>query len=116
MEDWQKLDQASLRQYQAGDISGYRATRSAMGDMARSLERDPQLESILANRKRELASRSNQAAASATNWLSPMASTSVEAGASEFDAVDGAHSSASKCHRVVALEQTTLRGAVHGRS
>ena len=54
VEDWQKLDQASLRQYRAGDISGYKATRSAMGDMARSLERDPQLESILANRKREL--------------------------------------------------------------
>ena len=34
--------------------SGYKATRSAMGDMAKSLERDPQLESILANRKREL--------------------------------------------------------------
>ena len=30
------------------------------------------------------------------------------------DAVDGAHSAASKCHRVVAIEQTTLRGAVHG--
>ena len=28
--------------------------------------------------------------------------------------LDGAHSAASKCHRVVALEQTTLRGAVHG--
>ncbi len=54
VERWQKLDQASLRQYQAGDISGYKATRSAMGDMARSLERDPQLESILANRRREL--------------------------------------------------------------
>jgi Ti-type conjugative transfer relaxase TraA len=54
VEHWQKLDQASLRQYQAGDISGYKATRSAMGDMAKSLERDPQLESILANRKREL--------------------------------------------------------------
>ena len=54
VEDWQKLDQSSLRQYQAGDISGYRATRSAMGDMARSLERDPQLESLLDNRKREL--------------------------------------------------------------
>ena len=54
VDDWQKLDQASLRQYQAGDISGYRATRSAMGDMARSLERDPQMESLLANRKREL--------------------------------------------------------------
>jgi hypothetical protein len=54
VERWQGLDQARLRQYQAGDMSGYRATRSAMGDMARSLERDPQLESILANRKREL--------------------------------------------------------------
>jgi hypothetical protein len=30
------------------------------------------------------------------------------------DAVDGAHSAASECHRVVALKQTTLRGAVHG--
>jgi hypothetical protein len=54
VDDWQKLDQASLRQYQAGDISGYQAMRSAMGEMARSLERDPQLESLLANRKREL--------------------------------------------------------------
>jgi Ti-type conjugative transfer relaxase TraA len=54
VERWQKLDQASQRHYQAGDISGYKATRSAMGDMAKSLERDPQLESILANRKREL--------------------------------------------------------------
>ena len=45
---------ASQRQYQAGDMSGYKATRSAMGDMAKSLERDPQLESILANRKAEL--------------------------------------------------------------
>ncbi|HWX32378.1 MAG TPA: hypothetical protein VNZ53_33730, partial [Steroidobacteraceae bacterium] len=35
-------------------IAGYKATRSAMGDMAKSLERDPQLESILANRKRDL--------------------------------------------------------------
>ena len=51
---WQKLDQTSQRQYHAGDISGYKATRSAMGDMAKSLERDPQLESILANRKRDL--------------------------------------------------------------
>ena len=54
VERWQGLDQASLRQYQAGDMSGYKATRSAMGNMARSLERDPQLESVLANRKREL--------------------------------------------------------------
>ncbi len=51
---WQKLDHTSQRLYQAGDIAGYKATRSTMGDMAKSLERDPQLESILANRKREL--------------------------------------------------------------
>jgi len=54
VERWQKLDHTSQRQYQAGDISGYKSTRLAMGDMARSLERDPQLESILANRKLEL--------------------------------------------------------------
>ncbi len=51
---WQKLDQTSQRQYQAGDMSSYKSTRAAMGDMAKSLERDPQLESILAGRKREL--------------------------------------------------------------
>jgi hypothetical protein len=54
VERWQKLDQTSQRQYEAGNMSGYKATRSAMGDMAKSLERDPQLESILANRKLEL--------------------------------------------------------------
>ena len=54
VERWQKLDRASQRQYQAGDMSGYKSTRAAMGDMAKSLQRDPQLESLLANRKREL--------------------------------------------------------------
>ncbi len=54
VEGWQKLDQTSQRQYQAGDIAGYNATRSQMGDMAKSLERDPQLESILSNHKKAL--------------------------------------------------------------
>jgi hypothetical protein len=54
VERWQELKQTSQHQYQAGDMSGCRSTRSAMGDMARSLERDPQLESVLENRKREL--------------------------------------------------------------
>jgi hypothetical protein len=54
VERWQKLDQTSQRQYQAGDMSSYKSTRSAMGDMAKSLERDPQLESILASRKQQL--------------------------------------------------------------
>jgi len=54
VERWQKLDQTSQRQYQAGDMSSYKSTRAAMGGMAKSLQRDPQLESLLANRKREL--------------------------------------------------------------
>jgi Ti-type conjugative transfer relaxase TraA len=54
VDDWRKLTRVSERQYQAGDMSGYKAMRSAMGDMAKSLERDPQMESLLANRKREL--------------------------------------------------------------
>jgi hypothetical protein len=54
VERWHKLDQTSQRQYQAGDMSGYKATRSQMGDMVKSLERDPQLESILAGRKQQL--------------------------------------------------------------
>ncbi|MCO6387767.1 Ti-type conjugative transfer relaxase TraA [Aliihoeflea sp. 40Bstr573] len=54
VERWQKLSRTSERQYAAGDYSGYRSTRAWMGDMAKSLERDPQMESLLANRRREL--------------------------------------------------------------
>ncbi|MGJ5222081.1 AAA family ATPase, partial [Bradyrhizobium oligotrophicum] len=54
VERWRELDQTSQRLYQAGDLSGYKAARSAMGDMAKSLQRDPQLESILASRKNDL--------------------------------------------------------------
>lgn len=54
VERWQKLDRTRQEQYQAGDMSGYKSTRSAMSDMAKSLERDPQLESLLTNRKRDL--------------------------------------------------------------
>ncbi|MES0042262.1 Ti-type conjugative transfer relaxase TraA [Mesorhizobium sp. M0091] len=54
VERWQKLDRMGQEQYQAGDMSGYKSTRSEMGDMAKRLERDPQLESLLANRKHEL--------------------------------------------------------------
>ena len=51
VERWRDLDQTSLRQYQAGDMDGYKATHARMGEMAMSLERDPQLESILEARK-----------------------------------------------------------------
>lgn len=51
---WQQLDRRSGDQYRAGDYTGYHASRKAMTDMARSLQRDPQLESLLATRKRDL--------------------------------------------------------------
>ncbi|RWB74593.1 MAG: Ti-type conjugative transfer relaxase TraA [Mesorhizobium sp.] len=54
VERWQKLHRTSQDQYQSGDMSGYKSTRSAMFDMAKSLERDPQLESLLANHKKAL--------------------------------------------------------------
>lgn len=54
VERWQKLDRQHQRQYSDGDTAGYKATRVQMGDMARSLERDPQLESLLAARRKEL--------------------------------------------------------------
>lgn len=51
---WQKLESRSQQNYERGDMGSYRATRSRMADMAKSLQRDPQLESLLANRKAEL--------------------------------------------------------------
>ncbi|MGD9725655.1 MAG: Ti-type conjugative transfer relaxase TraA [Nitrospiraceae bacterium] len=54
VERWQNLSQNSQRQYAAGNYSGYKAARSQMGDMANSLQRDPQLESLLAGRRKDL--------------------------------------------------------------
>ncbi len=54
VERWQKLHQTSQKQYQAGDMSSYKSTRLAMSDLAKSPERDPQLESLLANHKKAL--------------------------------------------------------------
>jgi hypothetical protein len=54
VEDWTKLKTTSQQQHQKGYMADYRATRATMGDMAKSLERDPQMESILEGRKREL--------------------------------------------------------------
>ncbi|MGC9420151.1 MAG: Ti-type conjugative transfer relaxase TraA, partial [Rhodovulum sp.] len=57
VERWQGLDRRTSAHYRAGDYTGYHASRGAMTDMARSLGRDPQLESLLANRKAELGIR-----------------------------------------------------------
>ncbi|WP_447728322.1 Ti-type conjugative transfer relaxase TraA [Sphingomonas koreensis] len=51
---WHKLQKRSDRAYVVGDMANHRAIRSEMAGMAKSLERDPQMESILAARKAQL--------------------------------------------------------------
>jgi hypothetical protein len=54
VERWRKLDRVGEQRYAAGDYSGYQAARKEMSNMAMSLERDAQMESLLRGRKREL--------------------------------------------------------------
>ncbi|MGV6874583.1 Ti-type conjugative transfer relaxase TraA [Pseudochelatococcus sp. B33] len=54
VERFRDLKQTGDRQYAAGNYSGYRSTRAEMGNMAKSLERDPQMESLLEGRKKQL--------------------------------------------------------------
>ncbi|WP_343517822.1 Ti-type conjugative transfer relaxase TraA [Sphingomonas sp.] len=51
---WSKLQKQSDRAYAVGDMAGRKAIQSEMAGMAKSLERDPQMESILAGRKAQL--------------------------------------------------------------
>jgi hypothetical protein len=54
VERWQQLDDRQHELYRSGRYSASRDCRYAMADMAKGLERDPQMESILRNRKLEL--------------------------------------------------------------
>lgn len=54
VERFRDLRQTGERQYAAGNYSGYRSARAEMGNMAMSLERDPQMESLLEGRKKQL--------------------------------------------------------------
>jgi hypothetical protein len=54
VERWQGLQQERDRLYRAGDMAGREKAGKEMAGMAKSLERDPQVESILRNRTREL--------------------------------------------------------------
>jgi Ti-type conjugative transfer relaxase TraA len=51
---WDKLRRQSHRAYVAGDVVRRKAIQREMAGMAKSLERDPQMESILAARKKKL--------------------------------------------------------------
>ena len=52
--DWRKLDSARETAYRQGNMTGMKRITAQMGGMAKSLERDPQLESLLAGRKQQL--------------------------------------------------------------
>jgi len=54
VERFRDLKQTGERQYAAGNYSGYHAARAEMGNMAMSLERDAQMDSLLRGREREL--------------------------------------------------------------
>ncbi len=54
VERWQNLDRQRARFERGGNWQGEQGTRNSMAAMAKSLERDPQLESILRNRSRQL--------------------------------------------------------------
>ncbi|WP_394443436.1 Ti-type conjugative transfer relaxase TraA (plasmid) [Sphingobium naphthae] len=54
VERWQGLKQERDRLYRAGDMAGREKAGKDMAGMAKSLERDPQVESILRGRTREL--------------------------------------------------------------
>jgi len=54
VERFRDIKQTGERQYAAGNYSGYRSARAEMGNMAMSLERDPQMESLLEGRKKQL--------------------------------------------------------------
>ncbi len=54
VERWQQLDDRRDELYRSGRYSASKDCRLAMADMAKGLERDPQMESILRNRKIEL--------------------------------------------------------------
>jgi len=51
---WQDLDRQRMELYRSGDWQAERTIKASMGAMGKSLERDPQVESLLRNRVREL--------------------------------------------------------------
>src|SRR3546814_14648824 len=53
VERWNKLSGLADRAYVTGDIVGRKSARNEMAEMAKSLEREPQLEPLLAARTAE---------------------------------------------------------------
>ncbi|OYX00028.1 MAG: Ti-type conjugative transfer relaxase TraA, partial [Caulobacter vibrioides] len=56
---WQGLERQRTALHREGDMTGARQVKDSMGAMAKSLERDPQMESLLRGRRAELGLPSN---------------------------------------------------------
>ncbi len=56
---WQGLERQRTALHREGDMTGARLVKDSMGAMAKSLERDPQMESLLRGRRAELGLPSN---------------------------------------------------------
>ena len=84
---WHGLKDRGERLYAAGNISGYKDTKSTMGAMLHGLQRDPQLESSWKAASETSASRAAQAAASVANSPCSTALILAEAGDSNGRAV-----------------------------
>ena len=54
VENWQRLHRQRDQAFQSGNYTRAEAVTSSMGAMAKGLERDPQVDSLLRNRKIEL--------------------------------------------------------------
>lgn len=54
VERWQGLERQRSALHRAGDMSGAGQVKERLGDMAKSLQRDPQMESLLRGRRAEL--------------------------------------------------------------
>jgi hypothetical protein len=54
VETWTRLDREYRSAYAQGDYDGVRSAKTSLGAMARSLERDAQVESLLHGRRIEL--------------------------------------------------------------
>ena len=54
VEDWRKLDRRYRAAYAEGDHQSVKRLRAGMGAMAKSLERDAQMESVLRGRRHDL--------------------------------------------------------------
>jgi hypothetical protein len=110
---WQSLARERLRFDRSGDWQSEGKVRNAMGDLAKNFNRDPQLESILRNRGRELGIPMDGGRGMGQN-LPDSLGLGRGRGLSLFDLVEGIPSEASACPAAAAqhFAPVTLNGPI----